>query len=158
MGPWLSTMLFHKQMKRPRTKPRGPSDGSYHVCLHSRIRLLLSARPSGVFSSKPNPRGRKAISRLLQQPLILDPLLPQHRGVDVDVLAFAVDRDGDGEIADLEFVDRFHAEVGEADDLAALDRARHEIGGAAARHQIVALVLGDRLRRGGAAVGLSAAR
>src|SRR3546814_5399487 len=64
---------------------------------------------------------------LLQQPLVLDPLLPQHRRVDVDVLAFAVDRDGDGEVLDLELVDRLHAEVGEADDLRPLDRACHLI-------------------------------
>ena len=104
---------------------------------------------------------------LLQQPLVLDPLLPQHRRVDVDVLAFAIDRDGDGEVLDLELVDRLHAEVGEADDLRPLrrqrptgaaerplDRACHQIGGAADGHQIGALVLCDRLRRGGAAFGL----
>src|SRR3546814_9097201 len=72
---------------------------------------------------------------LLQQPLVLDPLLPQHRRVDVDVLAFAIDRDGDGEVLDLELVDRLHAEVGEADDLRPLDRACHQIGGAADRSE-----------------------
>src|SRR3546814_9622376 len=92
---------------------------------------------------------------LFDQSFVPDPLLPDERRVDVDVLAFAVDRDGDREVLDLEFVDRLHAQVGEADDLAALDRARDQIGGAADRHQIGALVPGDRLRRGGAALGLA---
>src|SRR3546814_19448161 len=91
-----------------------------------------------------------------EQSFVPDPLLPDGRRVDVDVLAFAVDRDGDREVLDLEFVDRLHAQVGEADDPAALNRARDQIGGAAARHPIGALVPAPRWRRGGAPPGLSA--
>src|SRR3546814_4397632 len=56
---------------------------------------------------------------------------------DVCSSDLAVDRDGDGEVLDLELVDRLHAEVGEAHHLRPLDRACHQIGGAADGHQIV---------------------
>ena len=54
----------------------------------------------------------------------------------VDAGAFGVDGYGDGHVLDfelhvlhLELVDGFHAEVGEGEDFAALDRLRHQADG-----------------------------
>ncbi len=60
-----------------------------------------------------------------------------------------------GKSLHFELVDGFHAKVREADDLRALDGARDEIGRAADRHQIGALVVADRLGGGGTALGLA---
>src|SRR3569623_3650238 len=100
-------------------------------------------------------RAPSSAPRLRQQLLPRDLVAP-HQGRElVDVVALAVDRDGHGEILDLEFVDRFHAEILEPDHFAALARARDEIRSAADRHQVRRLTLGDRLRRIRPALGLA---
>src|SRR3569623_2623776 len=76
-------------------------------------------------------RAPSSAPRLRQQLLPRDLVAPHQWRELVDVVALAVDRDGHGEILDLEFVDRFHAELLEPDHFAALDRARDEIRRAA---------------------------
>jgi hypothetical protein len=71
-----------------------------------------------------------------------------HRG------AGRVDRHRDRHVLHVEFVDRFHAEVGEADHPRP-DGLRHQVGGAAHGHQVGRLVVLDRLDRGRAALGLA---
>src|SRR3546814_8940086 len=58
-------------------------------------------------------------------------------------------------VANLELVDRLHAEILEAEHLGRADRLGDQIRGAADRHQIRALVLLDRFDRDRATLGLA---
>ena len=69
--------------------------------------------------------------------------------------AVGIDGDGDGHVFHFEFVDGFHAEVGECDDAAGLDGFGHQIRGAADGHEVGALIFLDDLDRFGAALGLA---
>jgi hypothetical protein len=73
----------------------------------------------------------------------------------VDVVALAVDRHRHRHVLDGEFVDRLHAEILERDDPCLLDRARHEIGRAADRHEIGHLVSRDLADRSLSALRLA---
>ena len=78
-----------------------------------------------------------------------------HRTGRVYAGAAGVHGHRDGHVDHLEFVDRFHAQVAEADDLGLPDRLGDQVGRAAHRHQVRRLVPLDRLDRLGAALGLA---
>jgi hypothetical protein len=73
----------------------------------------------------------------------------------VHAAALRVRRHGDGHVAHVELVDFFHAEVGEARHLGTLDGLGRQVGGAAHRHQVGAVVLADRFDRNRPALGLA---
>ncbi len=84
-----------------------------------------------------------------------DALAPFGRAGDVLAGAARIHRHGDGHVHHVELVDRFHAEVFEADHLRGLDGLADEVGGAAHGHQVGRLVLLDRLDGDRAALGLA---
>ncbi len=135
--------------------PDGVEDGQVGVRHHLQ-HLLLRERGRGRHQRTDGDDARCDQRPACQNDRDLaDPRLPFPRPGLVHRRALRIDGDRDRHVDDLELVDRFHAQVGEADHLRALDRLRHQIGGAADRHQVGGLVLLDRLNGDRAALGLA---
>src|SRR5438270_10142918 len=139
--------VFARRSSRPAVQRRSSRDCGARVARHvlRDSSTTLPRRPLCLFPNSSDRIHRAATTRASEELKatggenvsadgdwnLADPLLPLTRTRFVHRFATRIDGDGDRHVLDVEFVDRFHAEIGKADDFRSANGFRYQIGGAA---------------------------